>query len=302
MQAILLKFAMTWYQGLKGKIRFSVPLKSYTTFRIGGPAKYFIEPRDTEDLRSILGLLKKKRLTFLVIGCGSNILVSDAGLNCAVIKLSSPHFSKILVRGDFLEAGSGVLLSRLVLFCQEKGLSAIESLVGIPGTLGGALLMNAGAWGMNISSVVDSVTVLDAKLRIKTLSKKDIKFDYRKSGLSKYIILSAHLRVVKESKRAIRNRVLELMHLRKQSQDLSYPSAGCIFKNPTADSAGRIIEDCGLKGLRVGGASVSLKHANFIINLNRASSRDVLKLITFVRNKVKAKSNINLKPEIKIWD
>ncbi len=292
---------MTWYQGLKGKIRVSVPLKGYTTFKIGGPVKYFIEPKDIDDLRFILGLLKKKKLPFLVIGCGSNILASDAGLNCAVIKLSAPYFSKISIKGNFLEAGSGVLLGRLVFFCREKGLSGIESLAGIPGTLGGALVMNAGAWGMNISSAVDSVTVLDNKLKVKTLSKKSIKFGYRKSGLSKYIILSAHLRVIKENKRAIHGRVEEVMRLRRQSQDLSYPSAGCIFRNPPADSSGRLIEECGLKGAKIGGASVSLKHANFIINLNRANAGDVLKLINFVKKKVKSKFNINLKPEIKIW-
>ncbi len=298
---ISLKFVMTWYRGLKGKIRFSVPLKGYTTFKIGGPAKYFIEPEDIDDLRFILGLIKKRKFPFLMIGCGSNILVSDTGLNYAVIKLSSAKFSKISVQGKFLEVGSGALLNRLVFFCREKGLSGIEFLVGIPGTLGGALLMNAGAWGMNISNIVDSVTVIDSKLKVKTLSKKKIDFGYRKSRLSKYIILSARLRFLKEDKRIIRNRIREVTKLRKQSQDLAYPSAGCIFKNPSADSSGRLIEECGLKGLRIGGASVSLKHANFILNLNRASSQDVLKLINFVQSKVKAKFNINLKPEIKIW-
>ena len=318
---------MNWWRNLKGRIRLAELLKNHTTFKIGGPAKFFIEPQDPNDLRLLLSLVKRYNLSLFVIGRGSNLLISDKGINGVVLRLNAPYFKKLSYRDNYLNAGSGVLLSRVVLFAQDHGLSGAEFLAGIPGTVGGALAMNAGIARKvknprlsgrqkksppkadpptaekikNIGDLVETVTVLDYNGKIKTLHKKDIEFGYRRSSLSKYIILGTSIRLAKENKKKINERIKKYINYRKSTQDLSKPSAGCIFRNPTGHSAGRLIDLCGLKGKRVGDAGVSLKHANFILNLENAASRDVIKLMDFIRKKVNNKFNINLTPEIKIW-
>ena len=294
---------MNWWRNLKGRIRLAELLKNHTTFKIGGPAKFFIEPQDPNDLRLLLSLVKRYNLSLFVIGRGSNLLISDKGINGVVLRLNAPYFKKLSYRDNYLNAGSGVLLSRVVLFTQDHGLSGAEFLAGIPGTVGGALAMNAGIARKikNIGDLVETVTVLDYNGKIKTLHKKDIEFGYRRSSLSKYIILGTSIRLVKENKKKIIERIKKYINYRKSTQDLSKPSAGCIFRNPTGHSAGRLIDLCGLKGKRVGDAGVSLKHANFILNLENAASRDVIKLMDCIRKKVNNKFNINLTPEIKIW-
>ncbi len=318
---------MNWWRNLKGKVRLAEPLKNHTTFKIGGPAKFFIEPKDHNDLKLLLNLIKRYNLPLFVIGRGSDLLISDKGINGVVLRLNVPYFKKLSYRDNYLNAGSGVLLSRVVLFTQGHGLSGAEFLAGIPGTVGGALAMNAGIARKiknprlsgrqeksppkadpptaekikNIGDLVETVTVLDYNGKIKTLHKKDIEFGYRRSSLSKYIILGTSIRLAKENKKKINERIKKYINYRKSTQDLSKPSAGCIFRNPTGHSAGRLIDLCGLKGKRVGDAAVSLKHANFILNLENAASRDVIKLMDFIRKKVNNKFNINLTPEIKIW-
>ncbi|MDD4895102.1 MAG: UDP-N-acetylmuramate dehydrogenase, partial [Candidatus Omnitrophica bacterium] len=185
----------------------------------------------------------------------------------------------------------------------RRGLSGAEFLAGIPGTIGGALVMNAGIAKDNcsIKKLVENVTVMDYNGNIKVLNKKDLKFGYRESGLSKYIILSALLKFNKKSKKHIRDTIKAYLEYRKLTQDLSKPSAGCIFRNPPGNSAGRLIDLCGLKGKKVGKVAVSGKHANFIVNLGNGSASDVLKLAGFIRKRVKNQFNINLIPEIKIW-
>jgi UDP-N-acetylmuramate dehydrogenase len=327
---------MNWWRNLKGKIRLAEPLKNHTTFKIGGPAKFFIEPQDPNDLRLLLSLInpvrkshtskikfsngvKRYRIPIYVIGRGSNLLISDKGINGVVLRLNAPWFNKLSYRDDYLEAGSGVLLSKVVLFAKDHGLSGTEFLAGIPGTVGGALAMNAGIakkinpsislrvdgeqsrTSKNIGDLVETVTVMDYNGKIKTLHKKDIEFGYRKSSLSKYIILGTSIRLAKENKKRIKERIKKYINYRKSTQDLSKPSAGCIFRNPKGHSAGRLIDLCGLKGKRVGDAGVSLKHANFILNLENAAARDVLQLTDLIKKEVRKKFNIDLKPEIKIW-
>jgi len=294
---------MNWWRSLKGRIRLAEPLKNHTTFKIGGPAKFFIEPQDPNDLKLLLSLVKRYNSPFFVIGRGSNLLISDKGINGAVLRLSAPYFSKLSSKDNYLEAGSGVWLGKVVLFAKEHGLSGAEFLAGIPGTFGGALAMNAGVAQDNrsIADLVVNVTVMDYSGNRKILNKKDIRFGYRTSSLSKYIILSALIKLSRKNKEQIRNKIKAYLKYRKLTQDLSKPSAGCIFRNPTGHSAGRLIDLCGLKGKRVGDAGVSLKHANFILNLGKGSARDVIKLMDFIRKKVNNKFNINLTPEIKIW-
>ena len=301
MQEIFLRLAMNWQKSLKGKFRTREFLKEHTTFKIGGPAKIFFEPRDIKDLRLSLSLVKKNRIPILVIGAGSNILVNDDGFKGMVLRLNTPSFKKIVLKHNCLEAGSGVLLSQVVLKAKGLGLSGAEFLSGIPGTVGGALIMNAGIREKNIADLVEDVKVMDYNGNIKILNKNNIKFKYRSSNLSQYIILSARLKLRKKDPRKIKEKIKKYFVYRKLTHDLSKPSAGCVFKNPTGYSAGRLIDLCGLKGKRIGDASISFKHANFIVNIGNARAKDVLKLMSLIRREVKKKFNISLKPEIKIW-
>jgi UDP-N-acetylmuramate dehydrogenase len=308
---------MSWWKSLKGKVRLAEPLKEHTTFKIGGEAKFFIEPKDINDLRLLLSLTKRYKMPVYVMGRGSNILVNDRGLDGVVLRLNTPYFKGFSYKNGNLRVGSGVLLYKIVKFTKEHGLSGLESLVGIPGTVGGALAMNAGASGKvksqksplsrqagkikSIGDLVKDVTVIDYNGKIRTFKKKEIGFGYRTSSLSKYIILSTCLRLTKENKEGVSQRIKEYMDYRENTQDCSRPSAGCVFKNPQGYSAGRLIDLCGLKGKRIGDACVSLKHANFILNLQDCRAADVLKLMDLIKDKVKERFNITLEPEIKIW-
>jgi len=306
---ILQKFAMNWWKSLKGKVKLKEPLKDYTTFKIGGRAEYFVEPKDLDDLKLLLNLVKRYltcsgrqgKIPILVIGAGSNILISDKGLDGIVLRLNSPYFKRLTVKDNRLKVGAGCLLNKVILKAKKEGLSGMEELVGIPGSIGGALAMNAGTRDKNIADSVENVTVMDYNGKIKTLDKKDIRFGYRSCGLSRYIILNARIRLVKKNKKEIQNRINDYLKYRKSQQDLSKASAGCVFKNPRQGSAGKLIDLCGLKGKRIGGATVSKRHANFIVNLGQAKAQDVIKLMTLVKKEVKNRFKINLEPEIKIW-
>lgn len=296
------KFAMDWWKELRGRVKLNEPLKNHTTLKIAGRAKFFIEPKDINDLKLLLSLLRRYKIPFRVIGAGSNILVSDKGVDAAVICLNSPYFNKLSLKNGYLEAGSGRRLNEVVLAAERLSLSGVEFLAGIPGTIGGALVMNAGIPQANIADRVKDITMMDYYGNIKTLNKKDIKFSYRGSNLSKYIILSARLKLVKKNKGRIKDEINKYLNYRHITQDLSLPSCGCIFKNPKGeDSAGRLIDLCGLKGKRIGDAFVSLRHANFILNLGNAKAGDIFKLINLIKKKVKKRFNVTLEPEIKIW-
>jgi UDP-N-acetylmuramate dehydrogenase len=292
---------MSWRKNLKGKITLGEPLKKHTTFKIGGPARFFIEPYDVADLKLLLASARKYKIPVLIIGQGSNILASDKGVRAIVLKFGSAFFRRISIRDNCLEAGCGITLSQLIKSAQQHDLSGVEFLAGIPGTLGGALAMNAGAWGRNIGDLMQKATVMDYRGNIRTITKREIRFGYRKSGLSKYIILSATMKLIRKNKKEIRGNINKYLERRQNTQDASLPNAGCIFKNPQRISAGRLIDLCGLKGKRVGGAVVSLRHANFILNYKQAYARDVIKLMALIKKRVKQKFNISLEPEIKIW-
>ncbi len=292
---------MNWWKGSKVRINNGVALSECTTFKIGGRAEFFCQPKDEEELKLLINLVKRYKIKFLVIGVGSNILASDKGVKGLVVRLGAPDFKRISLRGNLLTAGSGCSAGQLLQFCARHNLSGLEFLAGIPGTLGGILAMNAGAKGDSVGARLISCRVMDASGRIKILKINQIKFSYRSSSLADYIILGARLRLTKMPGSRIRERLKEYIDQRKASQDLTHPSAGCVFKNPEDDSAGRLIDACGLKGKRIGGASISRRHANFIVNLGKASSSDVLKLMDLAKRKVKRKFNIVLQPEIKLW-
>ncbi len=297
----MLKFPMSWQKRLKNKIKNKEPLKKHTTFKIGGAAEYFYQPENYKDLSLALRLAKKQRIKVLILGLGSNILVSDKGVKALVLKLNSPYFKEMQFKGLRINAGAGCMLGRAIKECAIRGLSGVEFLTGIPGTIGGALIMNAGIPKNNIGDLVENVLLMDYNGKIKTLAKAKIRFTYRNSNLSKYIILRASLRLIKKNKNKIREALNQYIQRRKLGQDLTYPSAGCVFKNPDNESAGKLIDLCGLKGKKIGGALVSNIHANFIINKRNAKAADVLKLAFLIKKQVKSKFGIELKPEIKIW-
>ncbi|MCK4463973.1 MAG: UDP-N-acetylmuramate dehydrogenase [Candidatus Omnitrophica bacterium] len=284
---------------LKGKFRFGELLYKHTTFRIGGPAKIWVEPEDEKDLRGVLQFVKAHKLKIFVIGSGSNVLADDKGFDGVVIRLSSPYFKDINFEKSKVLAGTGTKLSHLVFSSCKHSLGGLENLAGIPGTVGGAVCMNAG-YKKSIGEFVHKARVMDETGKLRTLYSKDLKFGYRNSNLSRYVILEVEIGLKKEEKENLIESYEHLIRLKKASQPWSRKSAGCVFKNPTSISrtAAGLIELCGLKGKRFGGAKISDKHANFIINVNRAASNDVIGLMDFVQKRVKKKFGIALEPEL----
>lgn len=292
---------MSWWKKLKGRLKAEEPLKRHTTLRTGGPVKFFIQPADIRDLKLLITCSKRDKIPLSVIGAGSNILAGDKRLRRMVIKLSSPFFKEISFKENLVEAGSGLMLAKLVSETARRGLSGAEFLSGIPGTLGGALAMNAGAWGSQISERVVKVRVMDSQGRVRTLGREKAGFSYRNSGLGKFIILGATLKLFQRERKKIRQDIERYLRQRRKMQGRSFPSAGCIFGNPPGDYAGRLIDLCGLKGRVCGSARISSKHANFILSRKNGRAADILKLMKLVKEEVKDNFKINLHPEIKIW-
>ena len=292
---------MNWWNNLKGRVKRAEALSKHTSFRIGGRADFFIEPEDNEDLKLLFKLAKKEKLRLLFIGSGSNILPKDGRIKKIVVHLSSGNFTKLKFENNYCEAGSGVTLVKLIRLASSHGLTGLEFLTGIPGTVGGAVMMNAGAWGKEIADCLEEVSVMDYNGKVIKLKRDKIKFVYRSSGLEGYIILGAKFRLSKSALDKIKNRIDGYLKERRKTQGFVFPNAGSIFKNPPDNTAGRLIDLCGLKGSSAGGAIISEKHANFILNRNNAKASDVLKLMKLAKIKVKHNFNINLEPEIEIW-
>jgi len=272
-----------------------------TSFKIGGPAEYFFEPQNFKELQQALVLCRRFRIPVHILGAGSNLLIADAGLKGLVIRLSNENFRKCSLKGDCIVAGSGIKLNALILFSREHNRSGLEFLAGIPGTLGGGLSGNAGAWGYSIGSLVARAGVLDYAGKFNILPKKRLVFGYRKSNLNKQIILWAELETRRAAKTEVSRNLKEVILKRKASQGDHLPNAGCVFKNPEQASAGKLIDACGLKGKARGKAVISCRHANFILNRGKAKSGDVLALMELMRKKVKDRFKLQLEPEIRIW-
>jgi len=292
---------MNWQKSLKGKVRLQEPLKDKTTFKIGGRAEVFVEPKNKDQLKADVILASSNKVPVFILGAGSNILVDDLGVKGIVIRLRSKEFKNISFSGNKVRVGAGVALIQLIRESAKHSLSGLEFLAGIPGSVGGALMMNAGSWGSCIGDLVEEVMVMGYNGKIKIIGCKSIKFAYRNSGLDRYIILSATFKLSKKDKSVINKSIKNLLAKKTLNQDNSSPNAGCVFKNTSGESAGKLIDLCGLKGRRVGGAAVSEKHANFFLNKNNASAKDVLELMEIAKLQVKKQFDINLKPEIKIW-
>jgi UDP-N-acetylmuramate dehydrogenase len=283
------------------KYKCAEPLDKHTSFKIGGIAQYWAQPRDVRQLARLLAWCKKHKKRVRIIGAGSNILVSDRGVSGIVVKLDSAPLAAIKRIGSRVIVGAGRPLAGLVAFCARSGLSGAEFLSGIPGTVGGAIVGNAGTKDKSIGDLVEFVVVMDYNGQVNKIKRTDLKFSYRSSNLAKCVVLQACLKLVKRDKCAIRRTISGYVSSRRASQGAGWLSAGCCFKNPPGDSAGRLIDACGFKGARSGNAMVSKKHANFILNDGSASAADVMALMRRISQKVKKRYGIRLEPEIKIW-
>ena len=281
-------------------IRCNEPLAKRTTLRVGGPADIYVEPANDEDLASVMKFCADHRLALFVLGRGSNLLVKDGGFRGVVICLSHPHFSAIEIAGERLRCGAGARLKAVAIEAKRNGLAGVEFLEGIPGSVGGALRMNAGAMGGAMFDAVESVRMMDFAGSIRERDVKELAIEYRSCPVFKsHIALAATLRVTRAARETIEQRMNECSRQRWQSQPAA-PSAGCMFKNPAAIPAGKLIDELGLKGMRVGGAVVSLEHGNFIVNVGGATARDVLELIGLVKKRAREERGIELQTEVEI--
>lgn len=277
-------------------------MAKHTSFRIGGPANLFCVVNSKEDLKKILVYANEKNIPFLVIGNGSNLLVSDSGFNGIVIKLGD-FFSKISLERDSIIVGAGADLRKVCRFAAEKSLSGMEWAYGIPGTLAGAIFMNAGAYGGEFAQIVDSTVYLDEKFDEKVLKGAEHDFSYRTSIFQTAkkggIILSAKLKLYEGNCDEINEKMKDYMNRRLTKQPLDLPSAGSVFRRPENGYVGQMVEELGLKGYSIGGAQISEKHAGFIVNSGNASCEDVKNLIAYIQQKVKDRYGIELKTEVR---
>lgn len=275
-------------------------MSRHTTLRVGGPADIFATPATEADLTLILRFCGEHNLPFFTVGRGSNLLVLDAGFRGVVICLAHPDFSRVEVNGVHLRCGAGAKQKTVAVEARRAGLTGVEFLEGIPGSIGGALRMNAGAMGSATFEVVESVRMMDFAGAVVELTPPEMKVEYRGCAtLKNHIALGAVFRCTRASREAIEARMKSFSEKRWSSQPAT-PSAGCMFKNPPACPAGKLIDELGLKGTRVGGAVVSAEHGNFLVNDGGATAKDVLELIAMVKAKVKAASGVDLHTEVEI--
>ena len=281
-------------------VRLHEPMKKHTTFRIGGPADYYLCPHSIEELQKILQICKEKKIEFFILGNGSNLLVSDKGYRGAVIQLWK-NFSDIDRKGTTIIVKAGALLSKVAAEALEESLTGMEFASGIPGTMGGAVMMNAGAYGGEMKDIIREVTVLTREGELLTLSKEEMNFGYRTSVVKEkgYVVISAELQLRKGDREEIRKVMDELKERRVTKQPLDMPSAGSTFKRPEGYFAGKLIMDAGLRGFSVGGAQISEKHCGFVVNKGDATAADVLGLIGEVQKRVQEKFGVALEPEVK---
>lgn len=281
------------------EVRENELLSGYTTFRIGGPARLMLFPETEEMFVSVLKYLKSENVTPFIIGNGSNLLVSDDGLSGVTVCTEKLDFCE--VRGTEIECGAGLLLTKLCMTAQQEALSGLEFAYGIPGTVGGAVFMNAGAYGGEVKDVILSCRLSDSDGNVFTATNGELGFSYRNSAVQKnnLIVLSAVFSLKCGDSEKIKQEMSETLNKRKSKQPLNFPNAGSAFKRPEGHFAGALIEQCGLKGVRVGDAEVSEKHAGFVVNRGEATAKDVLALLELVREKVLSETGVELESEIK---
>jgi UDP-N-acetylmuramate dehydrogenase len=287
--------------GFEEIVRQHEPLAPFTWFRLGGPAEYLAEPRTLDELTGLIKRCHDESIPVRMLGGGSNILVRDEGVAGMVILMSAPVFSQIKIDGQRVTAGAGAKLGHVISTSVREGLAGLETLVGIPGTIGGALHGNAGGRGGDIGQWTWQATVMTRNGETVSRKREDLVFAYRESSLDELVILEAQFQLERDDPEQLTKRMQKQWILKKANQPMSHQNAGCIFKNPRGVSAGMLIDQVGLKGTRVGNAEVSQRHANFIITEGQASSQDVLRLIEQVKTRVTERLGIDLELEIEVW-
>jgi len=285
---------------IEGRVLFDAPMRQFTSIKVGGPADSLFFPKDVDELRKLVRYARRKSIPFFILGKGTNLVVRDKGVRGWVISLTQ-GMKKIQLNGEVVEAEGGLPLQRLVQFTIQKGLTGLEPFFGIPGTVGGGLAMNAGAWGAELKDVLRSITLMKDDGEVVERSRPRLKFSYRRLDLpSSWIILKGRFQLKKGKKEEILERVKSYSEMRERTQPLDSPSAGSIFKNPKEGPAGKWIEEAGLKGFRMGQAMISDRHANFIINLGKATAGEVIDLMELVERKIYEKKGISLEREVKV--
>jgi UDP-N-acetylmuramate dehydrogenase len=292
---------MSVLTGFEKIVRQAEPLAMHTWFQLGGPAEYYAEPRDVDELIALVRRCREEDVPLRVLGRGSNVLVRDEGVPGVVVELSAPAFREVKVQGQTITAGGGTRLGRVVTTAVHQGLAGLEVLVGIPGSLGGALHGNAGTHGGDVGQWTVHATVITDAGEVHQRNREDLVFAYRQSSLDELVILEATFQLEEDDPRELSRRLQKLWIVKKANQPMGHQSAGCVFKNPRGMSAGELIEDAGLKGTRIGGAVVSDRHANFVVAEPDCTAQDVLRLIDVIRDQVQERLGVELELELEVW-
>ena len=281
------------------KVRYNEPMNKYTTMKVGGNADVLVIPENVQDVINTLKFAKENNIPVTIIGNGSKLLILDKGIRGIVIKFGS-KFSNIQVNDEYITVDAGMTLPRLAIIAKDNSLSGLEFAAGIPGNVCGAVYMNAGAYGSEMSNVIEQVTYIDEDMNIKTVNNEECKFGYRKSMFrdTNKIILSAKLKLNSGNKEEIEELMKQNNEARKTKQPLEYPNAGSTFKRPEGYFVGKLIDDLGLKGYQIGDAQVSTKHSGFIVNKGSATAKDVTELINYIKEKVLEAYGVSLEEEI----
>ncbi len=295
------KSVKPFISGFEKIVREAEPLAPHTWFHLGGPAEYFAEPHTAEELAALVRRCNDEGVAIRVLGGGSNVLVRDDGVSGVVVRLSAPVFNETGVQGNIVTAGGGARLGHVISTVVREGLAGLETLVGIPGSVGGALHGNAGSRGGDVGQWTCRATVMTRSGEVFQREREDLVFSYRQSSLDELVILGCQFQLEPEDPQEITKRMQKLWIVKKASQPLGHQSAGCIFKNPRGISAGMLVDQAGLKGTRIGGAEVSDRHANFIVTDADATSADVLRLIELIRSRVAERLGVELETEVDIW-
>jgi len=297
----LLKTTGHAFAGLEHIVQENEPLAPFTWYRLGGPARWLIAPRDVAELQEASRRCMDNAIPIYVLGLGANLLIRDEGIDGAVFRLAGDYWQRMDYHGTQVEVGAGADMQKLVVRTARQSLAGLECLAGIPGTVGGGVCMNAGGKFGDIGAVVSTVTVMDAYGNVFDRTRDDLVFDYRSTNITAPFILGATLDLEEDDPQFIVKRTKEIWMYKRNTQPLNTKNAGCIFKNPRGVSAGALIDKAGLKGMTIGGAEVSQKHANFIIAHPGGKAADVVALIELVRGKVMERFQIQLETEVRVW-
>lgn len=294
---------MSLFADLSEIVKENEPMTEHTWFKLGGPARYFIEPQNEAQLLDVIRRCRENEIKMFTLGRGSNLLVVDQGVDGAVIHLSDKYFGDVVIneKDGKVRAGAGTSLNRLLQLCARQGLSGMECLVGIPGSLGGSVKINAGGRFGDIGSICQKVRLIDSNGYQFDRPREDIYFGYRMTNIMAKFLVEAEFQLVPDDPERIGRLIKEIWLLKKNSQPSDTRNAGCIFKNPRALSAGALIDKAGLKGMVIGGAKVSERHANFIVAEGNTTASDVLKLIDLIRQRVRDRFEVDLELEVEIW-